>query len=174
MKQEALEVLRNRRAIRSYKDEKVPAELLQKVLEMGTYAPTAGGRQKPYIVAVQDPDTVKLLKKLNGRVMGNENADPYYGASTIILVLAPKEYGMADLDCASILTNMLNAAYALGLGSVWVHRSHEVFESEEGKALVKRWGFEEELQGVCSMALGYAAVDQPEAAPRKEGYVRIV
>ena len=174
MKQEALEVLRNRRAIRSYKDEKVPADLLQKVLEMGTYAPTAGGRQKPYIVAVQDPDTVKLLKKLNGRVMGNENADPYYGASTIILVLAPKEYGMADLDCASILVNMLNAAYAVGLGSVWVHRSHEVFESEEGKALLKKWGFEEELQGVCSMALGYAEGDHPEAAPRKEGYVRIV
>ena len=57
MKQEALEVLRNRRAIRSYKEEQVPADLLQKVLEMGTYAPTAGGRQKPYIVAVQDPET---------------------------------------------------------------------------------------------------------------------
>ena len=174
MKKEALEVLRNRRAVRSYKKDQVPEDLLKTILEMGTYAPTSGGRQKPYIVAVQDAETVAQLDKMNAKVMGNEDAHPYYGAPTIILILAPKGCPSAQLDCASICVNMLNAAYAVGLSSVWIHRSHEMFESEEGKELLKKWGFEEELEGVCSIALGYGDGPAPEAAERKKDYVRIV
>ncbi len=45
---EALEVMRQRRSVRSYKADPVPRELLEKVLEAGTYAPSGMGRQAPH------------------------------------------------------------------------------------------------------------------------------
>ena len=53
MKNEALEVLKNRRSIRRFKPEQISQEVLDVVLEAGTYAPTAAGTQCPVIVAVQ-------------------------------------------------------------------------------------------------------------------------
>ena len=65
---------------------------------------------------------------------------------------------------------MMLAAHSLGLGTVWVHRVKEIFESEEGKDLLKEWGLPENLRGVGSLALGYAEGANPAAAPRKDGY----
>ena len=63
------------------------------------------------------------------------------------------------------------AAASLGLGSVWVHREREIFDSEEGKALLQAWGLPETLRGVGSIALGYPAGAINEAAKRKDGYI---
>ena len=173
MKKEAMEVLLNRRAIRKFKADPIPAELLDAVLEAGTYAPTGSGRQSPVIVVLQDEEKVNTIKKLNASVMGADR-DPYYGAPVILLVLAtdraPNEE-IAILDSASVTVNLLNAAYAVGLGSCWIHRCKEMFEKSEGKALLKEWGLDENLRGVCSIALGYADCEQPVPIPRKENYI---
>lgn len=92
------------------------------------------------IVAVQDAETVAALDAMNAKVMGNASAHPYYGAPTILLVWRRKRTRQGELDCSAIGGNLLNAAYAVGLGSCWIHRSKEMFESEEGKALLKKWG----------------------------------
>ena len=173
MKNEALEVLYNRRAIRKFKPEQIKDEELDAVLKAGTYAPTAMGRQSPLIVAVQDPEDVELLNKLSAGIMGREGK-PYYGAPTIILIfytdIAMSEY-FGVLDASAVTTNMLNAAYAVGLGSCWIHRCKEIFETEEGKGLLKKWGINEHVVGVCSIALGYSDMEHPEPKPRREGYV---
>lgn len=171
MKTEALEVLRNRRAIREFKPEQITDEELDAVLEAGTYAPTAGGKQSPTIVVVQNPEDVALLNAMNAKVLGNEAAQPYYGAPTILLVLAPEDAFLPVEDCSLVGGNMLNAAYAVGLGSCWIHRSKEMFESPEGKELLKKWGLPESTTSLCSIALGYAAGSQPEAPARKPDYI---
>lgn len=172
MKSEALEVLKNRRAIRKFKTEQITKEELDIVLEAGTFAPTAGGTQAPIIVAVQNPDTVAKLNAMNAKVLNNKQMQyPYYGAPTILLVLAPADALVPDVDCALVGGNLLNAAYAVGLGSCWIHRSKEMFESVEGKELLKQWGLPENMRGVCSIALGYQDCPHPEAAPRKENYI---
>ena len=66
---------------------------------------------------------------------------------------------------------MLNAAYAVGLGSCWIHRCKQMFELPEGKALLRKWGLTETLTGVASIALGYADCEQPVAKPRKDDYI---
>lgn len=173
MKNEALEVLYNRRSIRKFKPEQIKEEELDAVLKAGTFAPTAMGRQSPLIVSVQDKDDILLINKLSARIMGRE-ATPYYGAPTIIIIfytdLAMTEY-LGVLDATAVTTNMLNAAYAVGLGSCWINRAKEMFELEEGKALLKKWGINEHVVGVCSIALGYADGELPEPKPRREGYV---
>lgn len=173
MKNEAIEVLMNRRAIRKFKSEQVTDAELLTVLDAGTYAPTARGMQTPFIVAVQEPGDLAAVKKLNARVMGQEDVDPYYGAPTVILVLAPDDRFCA-INSSAVLTNMVNAAYAAGLGSCWIHRPQEMFETEEGKALLRKWGLDDSLVGVGSIALGYADCEPPQPKPRKEGYYRII
>lgn len=172
MKNEALEVLKNRRSIRKFKAEQISAEELNAVLEAGTYAPTAMGGQTPVIVAVQKPEEVALLNRLNGRIMnGNEDIFPYYGAPTVLIVFAPAD-GFAAVEEGSLVAgNLLNAAYAAGLGSCWIHRAKEMFETEEGKELLAKWNIPEGMKGIASIALGYADCEHPQAAPRKEGYI---
>ena len=175
MKTEALEVLKNRRAIRKFKPEQIKDEELDLVLEAGTYAPTAMGMQSPLIVAVQNKEDVQELNKLSAKIMNRPGVtEPYYGAPTIILIFSTdiaRTEELGTLDAAAVCTNMLNAAYAVGLGSVWIHRAHEIFDTEEGKTLLNKWGIKEHVRGVASIALGYADMPNPEPKPRREGYV---
>lgn len=175
MKQEALEVLKDRRSIRQFKEEQVSDEALRMILEAGTYAPTAGGQQLPVILAVQNPEDVAELNRLNGKIMnGDENGHPYYGAPTILLVLAPANSIAPVEDGSLIAGNLLNAAYAAGVGSCWIHRAKEMLELPEGKALLKKWNIPDGMMGVASIALGYADCEHPAAHPRKEGYTVII
>ena len=174
MKQEALEVLRNRRSIRKFKSEQIKDEELNIVLEAGTYGPTAMGLQTPLIIAVQNKEDVALIDHLSASIMGRGDSGAYYGAPTIILVFytdRARNENFGVIDASSVTTNMLNAAYAVGLGSCWIHRCHEIFETEQGKALLEKWGIKEHVVGVASIALGYADMPQPEPKPRREGYV---
>lgn len=167
---EVLQALKTRRSVRAYQPKQVEKELLDQVLEAGTYAPTGSGKQSPVIVAVQDPDTVGQLSRMNAAANGNKS-DPFYGAPTVLVVLADKSRRTYLLDGASVITTLLNAAHAVGLASCWIHRAKEEFESEEGKALLKKWGVVGDYEGVGHVILGYAASDLGEPAPRKDDYI---
>ena len=168
MNNEMLELIKTRRSVRAYQDTPVPEELLSAVLEAGTWAPTAMGRQSPVIVAVTDKTCRDRLSRLNAAVMGRD-ADPYYGAPAVVVVLAEGNNFLQDGSC--VLENMMLAAHSLGLGSVWVNRELEIFDSEAGKALLKEWNLPETLRGVGAIALGWPAGPAPEPAPRKDGYI---
>lgn len=165
-----LEDLKNRRSCRSFQPRQLAREELDAVLEAGTYAPTGMGTQSPVIVAVQDREIIARMSRLNAAVMGMD-IDPFYGAPTVLVVLVPRDAMTGTEDGSLVLGNLLNAAGALGLGSCWVHRAREVFETEEGKALLRQWGLDEGYVGVGNCILGYRNDEMPEAAPRKENYV---
>ena len=167
---EALEVMRQRRSVRSYKADPIPRELLEKVLESGTYAPTGMGRQSPIILAVTDTALRDRIAKLNAAVMGRDN-DPFYGAPAVLVVLADKSVPTYLYDGSLVMGNLLNAAHDVGLGACWIHRAKEVFASEEGKAILRELGVEGDYEGIGNCIIGYAATPLPEAKPRKEGYV---
>ena len=173
MENKMLELLKTRRSVRSYKPEQIAAQELDAVLEAGTYAPTGMGMQSPVIVAVQDAQTRQAVMELNQQARGG-SGDPYYGAPTIVLVLADPERGTCVEDGACVLCNMMNAAHSLGLASCWIHGEREMFPLPEGKALLRQWGLPETLRGVGSIALGYAAGPLPPPQPRKEGYIHKV
>ena len=167
---ETIQNLKTRRCVRAFKPDPVDEALLNEVLEAGTYAPTGGGKQTPVIIAVQDEATVRQLSRMNAAVNGNKN-DPYYGAPTVLVVLAERSRGTYLLDGAAVITTLLNAAHAVGLGSCWIHRAKEMFESDAGKALLREWGIEGDYEGIGQVILGYPAGAAPEPAPRKENYI---
>ena len=168
---EAYTNLLERRSIRKYEDRQVPDDLLDAVLAAGIHAPSGMNTQGVRLVAVRDRVTRDLLSRLNAAVMNADN-DPFYGAPCVVVVLAdPEIYGGWVEDGALALGNMMNAAHALGLGSCWIHRAKQVFDSPEGKDLLRKWGLPEHLRGVGNCILGYPACDHPSPAPRKDGRI---
>lgn len=113
---------------------------------------------------------VKTLSAMNGKVIGADK-DMYYGAPTVVIVLADADKITHVEDGSCAIANMLNAAHAVGLGSCWIHRAKEMIASPEGKALLKEWGLKGNLVGVGSMALGYVDGDVPAPAARKNDYI---
>ena len=99
------------------------------------------------------------------------NTGPYYGAPVVILVLADGSASTFVEDGSCVLENMMLAAHALGLGTVWVHREREIFDSESGKALLREWKLPETLRGVGAVALGYPAQEASQPAARKQNYI---
>ena len=172
MNEEMLRGLTSRRSNRAFAPEQITDEELHKVLAAGMNAPTAKNGQSPIIIAVQNPEEVAAVNALNAKF--TPNANPYYGAPTIVLVLADPERGTCVEDGACVLCNMMNAAHSLGLASCWIHGEREMFQLPEGKALLRQWGLPETLRGVGSIALGYAAGPLPQPKPRKEGYIHTV
>ena len=173
MENEMLKLLKTRRSVRSYKPEQIKPEELDAVLEAGTYAPTGQGKQSPVIVAVRDPRYRQAVMELNKQARGG-SGDPYYGAPTIVLVLADPERGTCVEDGSCVLCTMMDAAHAIGLGSCWIHGEYQMFQLPEGKALLREWGLPENLRGVGSLALGYAQGPLPQPKERKADYIHKV
>lgn len=167
---EILKALQERRSCRSYKPELIPEETLNRILEAGTYAATGMGRQSPVMIAVTDKALRDRLSKMNAAVMGMEG-DPFYGAPELIIVLANRKVGTYLYDGSLVMGNLMLAAHALGVGSCWIHRAKEEFDSEEGKALLKELGVEGDYEGIGHCILGWPAGPCRPAAPRKENYV---
>ena len=167
---EVLKCLKERRSIRKYKPEQIKDSELEQILEAGTYAPTGMGKQSPVMVVVQDKETIEQLSRMNAAVMGSAK-DPFYGAPTVIIVLADRSRGTYIEDGSLVMGNLMNAAFSLGVDSCWIHRAREVFETEEGKALLKKWGIEGDYVGIGHCILGYRDCDIPKAAARKSDYI---
>lgn len=166
---ESLNNLLTRRAIRKYKPDMVPQDVLERILKAGTYAPSGMGKQSAIIIAITDKTVRDKLSKINAEVAGKDK-DPFYGAPVVIAVLADSSIPTYIEDGALVLGNLLNAAHAEGFGSCWVHRAKQEFESPFGQELLKSLGIEGKYVGIGHCILGYADED-PLPAPRKENYI---
>ncbi|QJA08176.1 nitroreductase family protein [Romboutsia sp. CE17] len=167
---ETIKTLKERRSIRKYKEKQISDEELNQILEAGKYAPTGRGAQSPIMVVVQDKELIKELSKINAEIMGI-TSDPFYGAPTVVIVLADKTRHTYKEDGSLVMGNLMNAAHSLGVDSCWINRAKEVFESERGKELLKDWGIEGDYEGIGHCILGYRDCEYPKAAPRKTNYV---
>lgn len=165
----ALDVLISRKSTKSYKPDPVPEDILSRIIEAGTYAPSGMNKQASIIVAVTNKELRDRLSKLNAAVMGG-TMDPFYGAPVVLVVLADKNVGTYLYDGSLVMGNLLNAAEAEGIGGCWIHRAKEMFESEEGKAILRDLGIKGDYEGIGNCILGYPD-KEPVAKPRKENYV---
>ena len=154
MENTVLTAMKERRSIRKYKKEQISDEQMQ----------------SPVMVVVQRPELIQKLSRLNAQVMGSEN-DPFYGAPTVVVVLADSSRGTCVEDGSLVMGSLLLAAHAVGVDSCWVHRAREVFESAEGKELLKEWGLSENNIGIGNCILGYRDCEYPQPKERKKDYI---
>ena len=171
MTNEVLQAIAARRSCRSYEPRQITKEELDAVAQAGTWAPSAMGRQAGKIVVVQDPETVAQLERINAAVLGDPNAHPFYGAPTVLVVFADSTIPTYVQDGSLVLGNLQLAASAIGLGSCWINRAKEAFETDEGRALMKKWGVGEQYAGVGNCILGYVKGELPAPKARKADYI---
>ncbi|WP_455582534.1 nitroreductase family protein [Dysosmobacter sp.] len=168
---ETLRVLKERRSIRRYQPRQITEAELNAILEAGTWAPSGMGLQTAVMVAVQDAGTIAGMSALNAQIQGRPGTDPFYGAPTVVVVLADGGKPNWMRDGSLVMGNLMNAAWSLGIGSCWINRAMELFDMPEGKALLKKWGLPETLRGVGNCVLGYIDGDVPAPKPRKDGWI---
>ncbi len=166
---EVIKNIEERRSIRKYKKDMIPKEIIEKVVETGTYAPSGVGMQSSIIIAITNENLRDKLSKLNAKIMGVDT-DPFYGAPVVLVVLAKKNIPTHVYDGSLVMENLMLAASSLGIGSCWIHRAKEEFETEEGKEILKSLGIEDEYEGIGHCILGYKD-EEGTLKPRKDNYI---
>lgn len=165
------DVIKSRRSIRNYKFDMIPKDIIDTIIEAGTYAATGMNKQSPIIVAVTNKEIRDKISKVNAQIGGwKENFDPFYGAPVILIVLAKKSWANRVYDGSLVLGNMMLAAHALGVGSCWIHRAKEEFEIDEWKDWLTSIGVEGEYEGIGHLALGYTDGEYPKTPDRKDNW----
>ena len=167
-----LETIKTRRSCRVFNPDSMPSkDVLSKIAEAGTWAPTGMGTQNPIILVVTKKEMRDRIVKMNAKVMGKDSIDPFYGAPCMMIVLCKKDNNLTVYDGTTVMTILMLAAKSLGVESCWIHRAKEEFESEEGKAILKDLGIEGEYEGIGHVALGYANGEIPAPKERKPDYI---
>ena len=188
-----LDLMKERRSIRKYKEKQIPKEDLKKIIEAGEYAPNAGGGQRRYIVGCQNIALNERIGKLNimsfdkskliGGYVSSEQPsiidDPsiksgFYGAPTVCAIFGPKQFLYSIPDCFIAAENMVLEAYNLGINSCIIARGEETFESEFGQGVLKEWDVPEDYIARCFVLLGYVDGAYPQVKPRKENSSKII
>ena len=169
---EVLEKMQTRRSIRRFKSDMLPKDVIEKIVEAGTFAASGMNLQTPVIVAVTNKEIRDKMSQANAKVMGSDN-DPFYGAPVVLVVLAEKK-GTYVYDGSLVMGNLMLAAHELGIGSCWIHRAKEVFEQEEWKQWLKSLGLNGEYEGIGNCVLGCVDGEYPGVLPRKENRVYFV
>ncbi len=167
-----MELILTRRSCRRYQPETPPRELLEQIVEAGLWAASGKGLQTAVIVAITDKKLRDRLMEMNRKIGGwAEGFDPFYGASAVLLVLADKASYNHVYDGSLAMGNMMLAAHALGLGSCWINRAREEFESDEGRAILRELGITGDFEGIGHLIVGYPDGPLPAAKERKAGRV---
>lgn len=165
-----LDIMESRSSCRKYKADKVPKEIIEKIVRAGTFAATGMGKQSPVIVVIDNKEIRDRLSGMNAQFLGIDS-DPFYGAPQVIVVLADKSIRTYLYDGSLVMGNMMNAAEDLGISACWIHRAKEVFDTKEGKQILKDAGIEGDYEGIGNLVIGYDDGGKREKAPRKKNYV---
>lgn len=168
---EIIKNIKTRRSVKKYKSDSVSQEMIDMIAEAGTYAPSGMNKQSPIILEVTDKNMRDKLSQINAQIAGMpENFDPFYNAPVVLVVLANKDIPTYIYDGSLVMENIMLAAHSLGLGSCWIHRAKETFETEEGKKLLKDLGVDGNYEGIANCIVGYPDLEIV-SKPRKENYI---
>lgn len=169
---EAMQALLTRVSVKKFKPDPVAKELVEQIVKAGTYAATGRNLQAPIILAVTNKEIRDELSKTNAEILGAD-ADPFYGAPVVLVVLAKKSVSTHVYDGSLVMGNLMLAAHSLGVGSCWIHRAKQTFEMPKWQQWLSSLGIEEEYEGIGNCVLGYPD-GEFVTKPRKENWVYYV
>lgn len=172
-----IETLHERRSIRRFLPDAIDPDVLDAIVDTGLHAANAGGCQAPIFLVSQDKETNELLGRISNSLYDEgyypvSKSQPstasgagiksgFYGAPVVITVFTPKDWGYAMADAAMAASNMMNAAWSLGIGSCFVSRATRTMATPEGRRVMKESGIPDDYEAQLHVVLGY-----PESTAR--------
>lgn len=152
---ETIRTIQQRRSIRKFKSDMPSHENIDAIINAGLFAANTHGKQDPIIIAVTNKDLRDKISLDNCKIGGwHENFDPFYNAPVILIVLASQDWPNRVYDGSLVIGNMMLAAHSLGLGSIWIHRAKQEFESDYYKNLLAKLGITSNYEGIGHCAIG--------------------
>ena len=172
---EIIKSMIERRSIRKFKSDTVSEKDINAVIEAGLYAANGRGNQGVKIIAVTNTQLRNRISEENRKIGGwAEGFDPFYGAPVVLIVIADKTRPTYLYDGSLVMGNLMLAAHSLGLGSCWIHRAKEEFESNFGREILNKLSIDGDWEGIGHCAIGYADGELPKAPERKPDRVYYV
>ena len=172
-----------RHSTRKFKEEPVPQEVLDKVIEAGRQAPSGKHKNQSRFVVIRKKEVLQELIALVQQEFAKmevtpENDDNFggairaakkggyvfmYNAPVLIVVANKRDYGnkYADVSCA--MQNMMLAANALDLGSCWINQLRWLQDNPVLRAYLQKLGMAEDEEVCASLSIGYP--DTPDGLP---------
>ncbi len=188
-----MDIIKSRHSIRKYTDRQISRKDLEQILEAGNFAPNAGGGQRSMMVAIHDKALATQIGKMNmanfdrsrlaGSFVSKEQPSTiddatikngFYDAPTVVAIFSQGNFMFRTADAFCIAENMLLQATELGIASCIVSRGEETFDSEEGRAFMKKWKVPDNYVCQCFVILGYIDGEEPVSKPRRMGRIQIV
>ena len=174
-----IEAIKSRRTVRNYIDKPVSQEVIDTLLEAGTWAPTGVNIQPWKFTVMKGKDITKSYSDKAKAILTKtipQAADPsirkrltapevnlFYGAPLAIFISAAKS-PYAATDCPIAAQNMMLAAYSLGLGSVY---SASVMSLGQDPTTKAELGIPEDHELYSAIIFGYPH-EIPKAPARKK------
>lgn len=174
--------LMTRRSVRAYKDEAVPHDIMNVILECGIHAPNGMNKQPWEIRVVDNADFLNGLTDLY--LAGIDENNPhnpkkeagfrnmFRNAPTVVFIAM--EPGMcSQVDCGLLAGNMVNAAWAYGIGSCIQMAPVGFMKSEEARPYLEKLSFSEGYELLMVVGFGYPD-ENPEANARIREKIKFV
>jgi len=181
-----LQVIKERRSTRKFKQEQISKEILDAIIEAGLYAPSAHNQQSWHFTVIQDPTVIKELNSATKKVLlatpdegiqkmaSNEAFDIFYGAPTVILVSGENAALSPLVDCAAATENMFIAAESLNVGGCWNGFVSRLFASDQKTTYTKKLQIPEGYTTYYAAVFGNIEARSKMAPPRRENTVNFI
>lgn len=188
-----MNLIKARHSIRKYTDKQISHDDMEKILEAGSFAPSAGGGQRSMMVGIRNKElTTKIgmmnlakfdRTKLAGAYVSKEQPsviddatmkNGFYGAPGVVAIFGQNGFLFREADAFCCAENMILQATELGIASCIISRGAETFVSPKGQELLKAWEIPENYSAICFVILGYIDGEEPHTKPRKPGRVKII
>ena len=182
-KNEVIETILTRRSIRAYKDQAVPKELLDQVLECGVWAPNAINAQQWEVRVVMSEEwinsaTAAAKEAAKGTPAEAQFNDPsfknLFRNAPAVIFIGHKPGAYTPVDCGLMAGNIMLAAKSLGLGTVCMASPVRTFLlTEAGASHLTSLGFSEGYEPLICIGIGYPD-EEPAAKPRNMEVIKYV
>ena len=182
-KNEVIETILSRRSIRAYKDQAVPKELLDQVVECGVWAPNAINAQQWEVRVVMSEEWINSATAAAKEAAKGTPAEAQFNDPTFknlfrntpaVIFIGHKPGAYTPVDCGLMAGNMMLAAKSLGLGTVCMASPVRTFlMTEAGASHLTSLGFSEGYEPLICIGIGYPD-EEPAAKPRNMEVIKYV
>ena len=181
-KNPVIENIMARRSVRAYKEQAVPRELLEQVVECGINAPNAMNAQQWEVRVVEskawiDKATEAYKQSVKGTPAEKMVAEPSFknmfrnAPAVIFIGHKPSKY--TAVDCGLMAENMMLAAQSLGLGTVCMASPVMFLTQPAGAEFLSSLSFSEGYEPLICIGIGYAD-EAPAAKPRNKEVIKYI
>lgn len=157
---DALDVIFSRRSIRHFKRDAIPDEKIEVLLRSGMAAPSTVGNNDWAFIVIKDKNQMRRIMEIkpgNADMLEESPVAVLICGDTDLAYSMPLDYWVQD--CSAAAENMLIAATAMGIGSVWLGiypRKQRV------EAIKEAFDLPENIIPLCAIALGIPAENKPK------------